>query len=504
MFVTTTLVFALAAVGAQADLGYVRSGHPSLFKTRLDPIVSPGQVSGHVHSFGGASTIYKDLTYDGLRSSNCTTSDMADDKSAYWIPQLYYKAPNGQVTMTDKNGGLTVYWFGRLPSNVDHLSDLPAGFRMTAGNPFRTSGGDSLDAHITHLCPYVSGSPETPSFPDFKKYPQCDTIRMQVYFPSCWDCKNVDSASHQSHVAYPVDGKCPSTHPCAIPTLFMESYNSFAGTGFPGSGQIMLANSDTTGYGFHGDFVNGFSTAPAGGKSLLVRGLEECGDALNRAAGVAAACNIWPKSDQQCSPIGDVVNEDIGQGHYIPKLPGNNPSVGGYVEKATITSMAISVPSGWQKVGCYADPDGTNALKDKYTRGLTSLTLDSCLASCAAAGYKYAGIEWSQECACGNAITAGSTPLSDNQCPMPCAGLSFGATGVGYCGGSRKMTIYQRGSTTVGGVVSNVLGVVTSTTTSATSTKTSAASPATTTMPISGDDQYEYVCTRVKKPTLRR
>lgn len=36
------------------------------------------------------------------------------------------------------------------------------------------------------------------------------------------------------------------------------------------------------------------------------------------------------------------VEQDIGQGHYIPKLPGNNPSVGGYVEKATITSMAIS------------------------------------------------------------------------------------------------------------------------------------------------------------------
>lgn len=34
--------------------------------------------------------------------------------------------------MTDKNGGLTVYWFGRLPSNVDHLSDLPAGFRYVA------------------------------------------------------------------------------------------------------------------------------------------------------------------------------------------------------------------------------------------------------------------------------------------------------------------------------------------------------------------------------------
>lgn len=56
-------------------------GRPSLYKPRLDPIVAPGQFSGHVHSFGGASTIYSDLTYDRLRSSNCTTSDMADDKS---------------------------------------------------------------------------------------------------------------------------------------------------------------------------------------------------------------------------------------------------------------------------------------------------------------------------------------------------------------------------------------------------------------------------------------
>jgi hypothetical protein len=156
---------------------------------------------------------------------------------------------------------------------------------MTAGNPFRRSGGDSLDAYITHVCPFVSGSPETPAFPDFKKYPQCTDIRMQVYFPSCWDCKSLDSANHQSHVAYPVKGLCPSTHPCAIPTLFMESYNSFSGTGFPGKGQIMLANGDTTGFGFHGDFVNGFSTASGSTKSLLVRGLEECGDALNRAAG---------------------------------------------------------------------------------------------------------------------------------------------------------------------------------------------------------------------------
>lgn len=514
MFFTTTAITAVVAatVVQGANLGYVRSGHPSLYKTRLDPIISPGQVSGHVHSFGGAGTIYKDLTYDVLRSSNCTTSDVADDKSAYWIPQLYHKKPSGEVTMTDPTAGLTVYWFGRLPSNVDHLSDIPAGFRMTAGNPFRKTGGDALDQYITHLCPYVSGYADSPAFPDFSKYPQCTTLRMQVYFPSCWDCKNVDSSDHQSHVAYPVDGKCPSTHPCAIPTLFMESYNSFSNTGFPGSGgQIMLANGDTTGYGFHGDFVNGWSTASGSTKSLLVRGLEECADALNSAAGVASACNLWPKSDGHCTAIGDIVNEDIGQGHYIPKLPGNNPAVAGYVETATIRSVALSIPSGWQKLGCYADPSGSNALKDTYTRGLTSLTVESCLASCAAKGYKYAGIEWAQECACGNSITAGSSLVADGQCPMACAGLTFGATGAGYCGGSNKMTIYQ--ATGAVAAVANAVNAVVSTSSSASraasstlssasQTSSSTAAPATTTL-ATDDDQYVLVCTRVLKSTLK-
>ena len=33
-----------------------------------------------------------------------------------------------------------------------------------------------------------------------------------VTFPSCWDGKNLDSADYQSHVAYPVAGRCPSRY----------------------------------------------------------------------------------------------------------------------------------------------------------------------------------------------------------------------------------------------------------------------------------------------------
>jgi hypothetical protein len=44
----------------------------------------------------------------------------------------------------------------------------------------------------------------------------------------CWDGKNLDTADHVSHVAYPQTGTfesggpCPDTHPVVIPQVFYE------------------------------------------------------------------------------------------------------------------------------------------------------------------------------------------------------------------------------------------------------------------------------------------
>lgn len=46
---------------------------------------------------------------------------------------------------------------------------------------------------------------------------------------SCWDGKNLDSANHKDHVAYPSSGSfesngpCPSTHPVKIPQILYEA-----------------------------------------------------------------------------------------------------------------------------------------------------------------------------------------------------------------------------------------------------------------------------------------
>ncbi|WP_309624448.1 DUF1996 domain-containing protein [Methylibium sp.] len=45
-----------------------------------------------------------------------------------------------------------------------------------------------------------------------------DELWQGVFFPQCWDGKNLDSPDHKSHMAYPSDGGCPRSHPVALPS----------------------------------------------------------------------------------------------------------------------------------------------------------------------------------------------------------------------------------------------------------------------------------------------
>ena len=75
---------------------------------------------------------------------------------------------------------------------------------MLAGDKSkRNFTGDNAAKAISYSCldyskpapPYVNEIPNTSC---------ANGLRAQVYFPSCWDGKNLDSDDHQSHMAYPV------------------------------------------------------------------------------------------------------------------------------------------------------------------------------------------------------------------------------------------------------------------------------------------------------------
>ena len=135
---------------------------------------------------------------------------------------------------------------------------------MTAGNPEnRAFNGTIAQEAISHAClNYAGGAPpQGPAFPTVN-CPQ--GIRAQVYFPSCWDGVNLDSADHQSHMSYPVgdhpdSGVCPDSHPNPLISIFYEfifDTGNFANQWYGGKQPFVYSMGDPTGYGLHGDFVS--------------------------------------------------------------------------------------------------------------------------------------------------------------------------------------------------------------------------------------------------------
>lgn len=102
---------------------------------------------------------------------------------------------------------------------------------------------------------------------------------------------------------------------------------------------------------------------------------------------------------------------------------------------ATTTTTTDSTPSatpstlasynGWDSVGCFVDAVDARVLPELMgtTGGAAAMTAEICLDACHAAGYKYAGIEWSQECYCGN--TQPTEEATDGRCDMVCNGMQL-------------------------------------------------------------------------------
>ena len=81
----------------------------TLLEGRLDPIISPGAVSGHTHVILGGNGFAPNMDYASTQKSTCTSCSIKGDMSNYWIPKLYYHAENGSFIDVPVSGG-TVYY----------------------------------------------------------------------------------------------------------------------------------------------------------------------------------------------------------------------------------------------------------------------------------------------------------------------------------------------------------------------------------------------------------
>ena len=241
---------AAAAVGASSGLtgrtggqasfhrgaGYFAVGCGFSHRNQDDAIVffnQPGR--SHDHTYFGNTSTRASSTPASLRAAG-TTCRLPDDTAAYWVPTLF---SDGEAV---RPLGATVYYVRRTE---DPVRAFPAGLKIVAGSAAARS---PQSLRVTSWSCGFRGREASSSIPTCFGNRR-GGLRLQVNFPNCWDGRSLDSANHQSHMAYSSEGECPGSHPVEVPALTIV-------VSYPVAGGADLELASGGQFSGHGDFVN--------------------------------------------------------------------------------------------------------------------------------------------------------------------------------------------------------------------------------------------------------
>lgn len=104
---------------------------------------------------------------------------------------------------------------------------------------------------------------------------------------------------------------------------------------------------------------------------------------------------------------------------------------------------ASGLPDGWAYKGCYIDPPGRAMAGAPGSPSATN-TPEKCIATCIANGFTVAGMEYSDECYCGNALNNAASKTAETDCNMPCSGDN-----TEMCGAGNRVSLYSKGDFTI-------------------------------------------------------
>lgn len=239
-----------------------------------DPILHPEHPgASHEHDFFGSDATNAASTPESLLGTSTSCQTHAADTAAYWTPTLY----DGDAAV--EPGRLYAYYRRPAIAGLDpeDIRAFPFGLAAVAGDMSAT-GPQPTDVVSWHC----GGSDERSATPP--TCPRGSPLALRVAFPPCWDGEHLDSADHRSHLSYPVDARCPTSHPVVLPELVVDVAYAFSGD--PAS--LRLASGDV-GTG-HADFLNAWDPE---GLAQLVRGCvvdaQACGMKPNRIGASSSA-----------------------------------------------------------------------------------------------------------------------------------------------------------------------------------------------------------------------
>jgi hypothetical protein len=211
-------------------------------------------------------------------------------------------------------------------------------------------------------------------------------------------------------------------------------------------------------YSYLGCFVDSVASRALSGKTpgaQSINTLESCAAACNgykyfgteysnecycgSSLGIIAA----PAADTDCKMICAGSKTEIcgGSNRLSVYVLNSTAPVASLTSSSILSSTSNINPAGVPIVGayvyldCQTDLVADRTLTGRYTAS-SSMTVESCASFCA--GYTFFGVEYSQECYCGNTFLASSYAATDGRCSMLCAGNS-----TETCGGPNGLSLYQ-------------------------------------------------------------
>lgn len=166
-------------------------------------------------------------------------------------------------------------------------------------------------------------------------------------------------------------------------------------------------------------------------------------------------------------PVFDFFTDEFSEGCKIPAevdevvsgvlaaLPGCNPIQPGpevavqqsgcgattTIGPALLPYVDLTVSKGFEYIGCGTDVAfQTRTLSGASTAG-PNMTVEYCVDYCVGEGFSIAGVEYTDECYCGDSVPSDRAPTAGlmGDCTMPCAGDSSE-----NCGGAQLISLYQK------------------------------------------------------------
>ena len=229
-----------------------------------DPIVYPDQTGrSHLHTFFGNTNVDATSTAESIRGSgNSTCRAGIANRSAYWVPTMIDTKDGTPLVPV----GIGVYYKTSFYSGNANVQPIPAGLRMIAGDAAASGPSPVFAARFKCI-----GGPSNQN--DFygPTIGNCDggaELWQEIFFPPCWDGRNLDSPDHNSHMSYevqnqssPFEWRCPKSHPVLLPSI---TFNVVYAVPEANAALRWRLASDTYGtaipggYSSHGDWFNGW------------------------------------------------------------------------------------------------------------------------------------------------------------------------------------------------------------------------------------------------------